>query len=189
MRLLKDIAIHNSQKKNNPLISNLYLTILLNHLKNNHMKNLLLTAMVSLMAISAQAQIVPNELHCTDEALTVTTNFRSLAHFKAPKLGPPALMQNAVVNTTGWSAKTEDNVQDPLALTLYLKKVEEERSMQSTSVVYSQNNTSYAHTYNLNLANELKNRFPADNRFAYSANQDSAKITFQTELKPLMAGE
>jgi hypothetical protein len=86
------------------------------------MKNSLLTTLVSLMAIGTQAQIVPNELHCTEEALTLTTNFRSLIHLKVPKLGPPALMQNAAVNTAGWNAKTEDNVQGPLALTLYLKK-------------------------------------------------------------------
>jgi hypothetical protein len=61
--------------------------------------------------------------------------------------------------------------------------------MQSTSVAYLQNNTSYEHTYNLKLADELKKRFPADNMLAYLANQDFAKITIQTELKSLMAGE
>lgn len=153
------------------------------------MKNLLLTAMVSLMAISAKAQIVPNELHCTEEALTVTTNFRSLTHFKAPKLGPPALMQSSVVNTSGWNVKTEDNLADPLALTLYLKKAEGEMGMQPTSVVYLQNKNPNVRTYDLKLADELKSRFPVNNRFAYLANLDPAKITIQTELKSLMPGE
>ena len=153
------------------------------------MKNLLLTAMVSLFALGAQAQIVPSELHSTQEALTVTTNIRSLAHFKAPKLGPPALMQSASVNTIGLNTKFEYNVTDPLALTLSLKKVEDDRRLPFTTAMPLQNRASYLVSYNLKLASELKNRSSGSNRFSYVITRDTAAVAMLTDRKSLMAGE
>jgi hypothetical protein len=53
------------------------------------MKNLLLTALVSLLVVSANAQTgAPKELTCTEEAFTFSTSIGSGWHFSKPLMGP-----------------------------------------------------------------------------------------------------
>ena len=81
------------------------------------MKNLLLTALVSLLVVSANAQTgAPKELTCTEEAITFSTSIGSGWHFSKPMMGPSDGIKSRYVYTESSSFTAGElllEIQDP----------------------------------------------------------------------------
>ncbi|GAA4323793.1 hypothetical protein GCM10023149_24980 [Mucilaginibacter gynuensis] len=85
------------------------------------MKNILFSVLILLFAVITKAQNAgPNELHCTEEAITIRTNSRSGWHFSPIAIGRQQFMPATHANQVNIDRDLGNLLPNPLWLLKYL---------------------------------------------------------------------
>jgi hypothetical protein len=137
------------------------------------MKNLLLTALVSLLVVGANAQIgAPKELTCTEEAVTFSTSIGSGWHFSKPLMGPADGIKSRPVYTD----------QSPFTAGELLLEIQDS---PKAAIPFSAINAETAenlyrpdHLFKFQLADKLDYTFPIAGNIWQPANYQFIKANF-----------